>query len=316
MNKNLKIAFFSEAGKSRGLGHLVRSYTIYQKFKAVGINSSFFLDSDIDLNYKFSNLNYFTWDKFYLKESYDIIFIDSYEAKLEIYQIVSNSCKIAVYLDDYKRLKYPKGVIINFSPEAAIVFYKEKKSIYTYLLGLEYIPIREVFLKKKPLKKEQLFIMLGGSDTLNLSEKISICLDNIDIYKVIVVNNIDTAKQLKKYQNIKILYQPTDEELITEMMLSSIAISTASMTLYELSYLNIPTILITASKNQEIGIKHLLKNKMAAFGLNIKSQDWQYQLIIYLKEIRNKEQKYIAANKIDGKGAKRIVDKILLMEQI
>ena len=305
MNENLKVAFFTEAGTKRGLGHLVRSYTIYKKFQSLKINSSFFVDSDIDLSYKFSDLNYFKWHEFFIKESYDIIFIDSYEAKLQIYETISNSCRIAVYLDDYKRLSYPKGVILNFSPDANSVLYKEKSSLYTYLLGVEYIPIREEFLNSSLAKKEQLFIMLGGSDTANLSTTIAKHLDDNPISKVIVTNSQKTAKELNRFKNSTILFQPSDEELITYMSSSSIAISTASMTLYELAYLQIPTIIIAVSKNQEIGAPSLIKHNIATQFISIEESDWLYQLSTALKNIK------LSSKRVDGKGTQRVINKIL-----
>ena len=305
MNKNLKVALFTEAGTKRGLGHLVRSYTIYKKFQSLKINSSFFVDSDIDLSYKFSDLNYFKWQEFCIKESYDIIFIDSYEAKLQIYETISNSCRIAVYLDDYKRLSYPKGVIVNFSPDADSVLYKEKSSLYTYLLGVEYIPIREEFLNLSLAKKEQLFIMLGGSDTANLSTTIAKHLDDSSISKVIVTNSQKTAKELNRFKNSTILFQPSDEELITYMSSSSIAISTASMTLYELAYLQVPTIIIAVSRNQEIGAQTLLRHNLVSQYISIENSHWLKDLSKSLNSLKE------PIKSIDNKGAQRVVNKIL-----
>ena len=62
----------------------------------------------------------------------------------------------------------------------------------------------------------------------------------IDIKKVIVANNETTNNKLCMYNNVKVLFQPNDDELIKEMATSSYAISTASMSLYELSFLQIP----------------------------------------------------------------------------
>ena len=146
------------------MGHLVRCYTISKKLDSLGIKISFFLDSDIDFGDKFSDIIYSKWTDFKLTNNYDVIFIDSYEASLNIYKEISNSCKVAVYVDDYSRLKYPKGVILNFAPDAKEKFFKQKEKKYKYLLGLKYIPIRDEFLTVKRDKKEQIFIMLGGMD--------------------------------------------------------------------------------------------------------------------------------------------------------
>jgi hypothetical protein len=45
--KGTHVAFFTEAGYSRGMGHLIRSFTISEKFRFLGIKTSLFLDSNV-----------------------------------------------------------------------------------------------------------------------------------------------------------------------------------------------------------------------------------------------------------------------------
>lgn len=123
---DLKVAFFTEAGTNIGMGHLVRSYTLYEKFSE-NFDTDFFLDSDVDFSNNFSNIKKFQWDSFFLEKKYDVIFIDSYLASSEIYSLVSKSCKLTVYIDDFGRIDYPKGIILNFAPEAKELFLKKKK---------------------------------------------------------------------------------------------------------------------------------------------------------------------------------------------
>lgn len=309
--KNLHIAFFTEAGSSRGMGHLVRCHTISERFKDLGMKTSFFLDSDINFDDKFNNINYFKWEALLLNENaYDIIFIDSYEANTSIYTKVFRACKVAVYVDDYKRLDYPKGVILNFAPDAEGIFFKEKDEKYIYLLGLKYIPIRDEFLNLKVKKKEQIFIMLGGSDVANLSLELVHVLKNISIQKVVVSNTKEIADSLKKYENIEVLYKPSDIELIEAMASSSMAISTASMSVYELAYLKVPTIIMAVAKNQEIGISQLLEHNIASATVSIDNDNWEDEVKNKIEYFSNR-QNYDINNIIDGNGSENIVDKIL-----
>lgn len=308
--KNLRIAFFTEAGTSRGMGHLVRSYSISKQFKKLGLNTSFFLDSDIPFDDKFDNIIYFKWQDLNINSPYDIIFIDSYEASIEIYNTISKACRTAVYIDDFKRLDYPKGVILNFSPEANNSFYKKKDDKNKYLLGLNYIPIRDEFLILKTDKKEQIFIMLGGSDVANLSVELAELLDYVNVKKVIVSNNKITAEQLRQYNNIDVLYNPSDSDLIQAMANSSMAISTASMTTYELAYLKIPTLIIAVSENQEIGMPELIKHNIACDFVSIKNKTWTNDLKNKVKHTLCKKNHEINSH-IDGHGLKNIANEIL-----
>ena len=300
----LKVAFFTEAGRKRGYGHLVRCYTISQAFQHFALD--FFVDSDMNFDEKMPNLQYFTWETLKLTKSYDIIFIDSYIADIEIYTLLQKSSQLCIYLDDFARLEYPQGLIINFAPDAKELFFQEKKADYSYLLGLDYIPIRKEFQELQVEKQEQLFIMLGGSDTANITLKIVDTLQDIALHKVVVHNDLNTVKKLKKYKNVEVLYQPDDRTLIKAMHSSSLAITTASMSSYEFAYLQIPSLLVGLSKNQQDGIKQLLKHNIAFDAVSIEDSQWLEKL-----QQRLKANKFLLSNKIDAKGTQRIYDKVM-----
>lgn len=305
----LKAAFFTEAGTKRGMGHLIRCYCIYETFKQNNIKSSFFLDSDMNYNYKFNDIKYFKWNELNFENNYDIVFIDSYEAPKKLYDSLSKKVKLLISIDDYGRLKYPKGIIINFAPDSDKLFFQNKKNTSSYLLGLDYIPIRKEFLQTKVQKQQQIFIMLGGNDIANLSEEILSSLNNLNILKIVVTNSQQKIKKLSSFNNIKILYKPNDNELIKAMASSSLAISTASMTLYELSYLNIPSIIVAINYNQKIGAFQSIKYNLAVKLLDIEQNNWKEELYNYIEQNKFRD-KINTTPVIDGKGVKRIFDKI------
>lgn len=270
------------------------------------MQGTFFLDSDIDFSYKFSDLCPFAWDKFHIDDSYDIIVIDSYEASIDIYNTISKSARVAIFIDDYGRLAYPKGVIINFAPDAEELFFFNKNPKNLYLLGLDYIPLRRAILTAIPKKEHQLFIMLGGSDIHNLSPIILETIQDVPLKKVIVVNNEKVVSSLRSYPNVTVLHKPSDEKLISEMAKSSIAISTASMTLYELAYFNIPTIIVALSENQKIGSIQLIKHHLASHLIDIADTNWAHDLTTYLSTLNTTDINPM----IDGKGTQRIIESI------
>lgn len=306
----MKIAFFTEAGSKRGMGHLIRCQTIANQFEQNNIEINIFLDSDINYDYKFKNLTYFKWEELNINIHYDVIFIDSYEATEDIYNTLQKKTNLGIYIDDFERIDYPKGIIINFAPDSKELFFKNRNKDNEYLLGIDYIPIRKEFLKHKNLKKEKkVFIMLGGNDTANLSLNIIEALQDIDIKKVIVSNDEMTSNKLSKYDNVEILFKPKDKVLIKEMATSDYAISTASMSLYELSFLQIPTIIIAVSQNQITGVSQMLKNKLAISYVDTMRLNWEKNISFQLKNLM--EHKQIVDNQIDGLGVKRIYEYII-----
>jgi spore coat polysaccharide biosynthesis predicted glycosyltransferase SpsG len=300
----LKIAFFTEAGSKRGYGHLIRSYTIYENFKH--LDATFFLDSDINFDYKFDDISYFKWHNLDINTEYDIIFIDSYIADLTIYKFLQKHAKIAIYIDDYARIEYPQGVVINFAPDAEELFYKSKKQNYVYLLGMKYIPIRQEFININPPKQEQLFIMLGGMDIANISLDIMEALKDEEIAKVIVHNDKETVKKLQQFQNTKVLFKPTDTQLIKSMKESSLAITTASMSAYEFSYAQIPTIIIGISDNQDAS--QITERNISSYSVSTQEKDWLKKLKQYVEKNPSPP-----ASTIDALGCERIFSEVMAL---
>lgn len=307
------VAFFTEAGTKRGMGHLIRCYTVYETFKCKGLKCDFFLDSDVNFSYKFNDIQYFKWDELPSIDRYSLIFIDSYVAPLEVYEYIAKNVKKVIYIDDFNRLDYPKGIVVNFLPEANTMY--NKKKYHSYLLGTDYLPIRTKLIEHKNDKKlNQIFIMMGGFDKDGISKKIIDAISNIKINKVIVTTNEDTYLILKKIKDINVLFQPTDEQLAISMASSSIAISTASMSLYELSFFSIPTIVVAVSKNQEIGAKQLINNNLAYQLVDINTLNWRDTLNKTLLELLNMPPFNLSV--IDGKGTSRILEKSLEVASI
>jgi len=291
------------------MGHLVRSYTLYEKFRQEEAAVDFFLDSDLNYDHQFEDIKYFKFSELTIKQAYDVIFIDSYEADLEIYKALSKAAKITVYIDDYERLKYPAGIVINFAPDAKKLYFKKTKKGRETLLGLKYLPIREEILKAKIKKENQIFIMLGGADIKGLSLKIIKSLDDVPLKKVIVINDQKLLKKMKDLKDTKILHKPSNEVLVQNMAKSSLAITTASMSLYELHYLKTKTVIVAINENQENGEKQLIKHKLASMFIDLKSDQWEKEI---LQEITaSSENRDKITSFIDGKGVERIYSQVL-----
>ena len=74
----------------------------------------------------------------------DIAVIDSYLADLDFYKKVSQVVKTPVYIDDYKRLNYPRGIVVNPSIYGDKIKYPKKDNV-KYILGKDYIILRREF---------------------------------------------------------------------------------------------------------------------------------------------------------------------------
>jgi len=269
---------YVDAYKSFGLGHLIRTQTIAKKFGRFEININ----------------------NFFAKKS-EISIIDSYRAFYKHYKDIAKLSEISIFLDDFNRIIYPQGILVNFSLNAKKIV-KQKQTFN--LLGIDYVPIRKEFLevKKKP---KHILIIIGGTDIKGLSSKI----ENIAMPypKLVVTANKKVAKQCKN-----VLFNPCVEELAEAFANSIIAISAAGMTLYELNYLQIPTIAIKVAKNQK-GVYEFVKRGFI-------KDVFEYEDINLIEKIRkslywhlnnyNLALKY-TRQLVDGYGIERIYQEVM-----
>ena len=115
----MKVHIFTEGGKKNGFGHISRCSALYEEILSRGIQVDFIVAGDVQKisfldEIKIINDNWL--DKEYLVNRIsknDYVIIDSYEAEKEIYDLISNLSRKALYIDDTGRLQYPKGIIVN-----------------------------------------------------------------------------------------------------------------------------------------------------------------------------------------------------------
>ena len=231
--------------------------------------------------------------------------------------------KIPVYIDDSKRLNYPKGIVVNSSIYAEELSYPQNDGI-TYLLGAKYTPLRKEFweVSKKKIKKEVKSVMVtfGGNDMRNMTTRIlKLLIEEFpELKKNVVIGkgfkNIREIENLKD-NNTKLFYYPDAETMKNIMLESDIAISAAGQTLYELARIGVPTITIGITENQMNNIYGWKKVGFIEY-----SAWWNYKFIknkinICLEKITcfklRKETSRKGKLYVDGKGNKRIIDYLL-----
>jgi len=173
----MKVFIITEGSKNIGFGHVTRCISLYQAFEEREVMSEFIVNGDDSIENLLKNKNYqiFNWIEegskiFELIKEADICIIDSYLADISFYENLSNLVKVPVYIDDTKRLDYPRGIVINGNIYAKELDYPEKDGI-TYLLGSKYIPLRKEFweVPEKEIKEkvESIMITFGGDDMRN-----------------------------------------------------------------------------------------------------------------------------------------------------
>jgi spore coat polysaccharide biosynthesis predicted glycosyltransferase SpsG len=319
----MKVKIFTEGGSKIGLGHISRCCSLYDEIAARGIMVEFIIFGNID-NVGFlqgrnvCNINWISSD--FLNNyihNIDYCIVDSYLATKELYQIISDRSNNALFFDDYRRMKYPKGIIV--SPSLCNEAMHSNDDEHIYLSGAEFILLRPPFVNVKRNKRNSngldVLVTMGGSDIRDLTPNIIniLCDKHPEINFHVVCNAYYNNDKLKKVeQDNVVLYYNIDAELMKELMLKSdFAIATAGQTLYELLATETQFIAIKVIENQNINIKGINKLIPSLYIINYDDEDFIGKLEVAFEVMLKKVAVDGLSNYksiVDGKGSKRIVD--------
>jgi spore coat polysaccharide biosynthesis predicted glycosyltransferase SpsG len=310
----MHVLILTEGGMNIGFGHLSRCCAIYEAFQTKGISSEFILNGDKTVKVLLKEKKYriFNWLKeqkrlFSFLEDTDTVILDSYLAESKFYQRISETVEIPVYIDDYKRMDYPSGIVVNGNIYANAFKYAERKDT-TYLLGTKYIPLRKEFwniaeYNRYLINKEirNILITFGGRGYSALAYRLINYLKDKFKFSFTV---IDTEKSMVGA-----------DKMFGSMLSADICISGGGQTLYELARVGVPTVGICFADNQRLNLEgwreknfieyigwHNDKNllKKAASAIN--------KLIPYRQRIRHSK---IGRKYVDGRGAERITNELI-----
>jgi len=262
----MNVIIITEGGQDIGFGHLTRCLSLYQAFAVMGHEVRFMINEDPSIKPHLEDKKYvaLNWHRLDAKlvshlKDIDVAVVDSYLAGLDIYKKISNQVKIAVYLDDNRRLDYPPGIVVNWGIYAKHLGYPKKANMF-YLLGPEYISLRQAFwqVERKKIKPEvkQVMMTFGGDDSKNMTPKVLGFLTRhypgLDKNVVIggAYKNIDEIKAVMD-GHTHLIHSPGEEGMRDVMLETDIAFSSGGQTLYELACIGVPTVAMVVADNQQ-----------------------------------------------------------------
>jgi len=323
----MKVAIITEGYQGTGYGHLTRCLSIYQAFEEKGIIPLYIANCD-EVGKRFIpnvNLLQLNWVENTNKlinqiKDFDIAIIDSYLAPIENYEQIYRNVKTSAYIDDYLRITYPKGTVINGTIGAEKLPYEQDKK-NDFLLGVKYIPLRKEFWDLNPKidteKTDNVLITFGGSElkdiVINIINKLLISYPEL-VYNVVIGNNSNAKMNNYDPHRVKFHYSLSANEMRDLMRKCNIAISAAGQTSYELNRLGKVSILIGVAENQKYNLAGWQETEF------IKNQLWynEERLIDKILDQFDSFIKYYGKNRqlvtnvlADGQGARRIVEKLI-----
>ena len=323
----MKVVLFTEGFSKLGFGHITRTLSLAQALLEKGAKVKFILAGDKVAKEFLENQGFEAEVYPSLEEAKipkgDAAFVDSYLAGLKFYEKVAENFEKKLYLDDFFRLDYPEGTILNYIPALEVPQRYRNREL---LWGVQYHLLRKPFWnvpeKEISPKVENVLITFGGDDLRNLTPKVSkILLENFKGLKLHTVigggfKSVSQIEELKKLYPERVeLYRNLNAEGMKKLMLlCDLAVSAGGQTLFELARVGTPTIAFEVANNQKNNIKGFKKLGFIkdSFLWNEKWEEKLSEAIEKLlpKEVR-KEINNTGRSSVDGKGAKRVAEYLL-----
>jgi len=251
-----------------------------------------------------------------------VLVIDGYKFEREFFEILEKGSNNFVVVDDNVETKaLAPSVVINQNPHATPEMYAHLSGDPKLLLGLQYAMLRREVreaakLSVAPVAKK-VFVAMGGSDFLKLTEPIVRALKDLDIELCVAVGPTNSQRQQIEdvVQSVPRARMIPQVDYITELASSSLAILAAGSSLWEAAALGIPTIGLIVADNQlgastsseKIGFSISVDVRNNA---NIETIHSLVENVLGLPNETLEKMRTAAENGIDEKGSSRVRDEI------
>ena len=262
----MKLYILTEGFTFTGYGHVSRCLAIAKSFRKWGTEVTLIINGDKNIQNQLHDIPLLAIDWLHeyttLREVLsvaDFLLIDSYLANKNIYDYLSALVPMSIFLDDYNRLDYPAGIIVNGTMGAEAIPY-DFKPLRLYLLGRDFVILHDAFKQlprrsKIPKKIGSVLVTFGGTDPLNITPRVLRILTQFfpTWEKKVVLgaafSDVSTVEDLA--DNRTILLRNLDAEGMRDVMMScDIAISAAGQTINELAATGLPSVVFKVANNQ------------------------------------------------------------------
>lgn len=313
----MKVLFLTEGGVDKGLGHLTRCIALAQSFSerekipeisflvSGGEDAQDFLGKEGSYQTSFFDWSVNVNECLGEVSKNDVIVIDSYAASENTYEKISNAAgNRCLMLDDYNRIKYPRGVVVNPAVNGDDFEYPREEGI-VYFLGKEYVILREPFwnVTQKVLKEKITNVLLtfGGIDNKQFTEELVRHLKSKYSFDVNVIQT--QANTISA------------NDMIDGMLNADLCISGGGQTTYELARVGVPTIGICFSESQIGNLEKLSELGLVEFAGWNNDPHLLQKVEDLIGEISPLEKRETVSSSsrslIDGHGGRRVIEKFL-----
>jgi len=323
----MDVLILTESGPGFGFGHLTRCIAIREAFESYNIGCQIKVHSDHHLPENFNNEAILArgWyrDKhllFEILEGKDVVIVDSYYCEIEFLEIISRYVRTPVFIDDFNRLEYPAGIVLNGNSYGSDLRYKKFKE-YRHLLGPKYLVLRKAFwnvaVKEVQEHIQRVLVTLGTGSFIEITQKILFeikkCYPESEID--VISNHEDFDSLDSQAERVHYHHQLASKDMKRVIEAADLAISSGGQITYELSKCGTPYIAITTADNQKKNINKLYENRliMDTFSINEKDLIGRISRLLskYNEQSMRLNQSRRATALFSGNGAANVVEAIV-----
>jgi UDP-2,4-diacetamido-2,4,6-trideoxy-beta-L-altropyranose hydrolase len=329
-------------------GHVMRCLSIAEQIRKLGAEVTFVVADDrpraliedrgfaVDvLNTQWNDLDKETevLCAYVQKHQVKVLLLDSYYVTERYLQRIIQYTKI-VYVDDMNRFAYPVHTLINYGVFTDRSMYEKTYQVagvpVHFLIGSEYIPLREEFARRSYKVRDtvqKVLITTGGTDQLNVAGNLlewiaaNPVLMGLEYHVIVGCFNQNKKKLYSLAESCANIYLHENVTNMSEWMRScDVAISAAGTTTYELCACGIPSICLEVADNQEGAVAWEKNGYMGYAGNAAKEMEQcllrcEDLLLKYIDnyELRKKRSERMQAL-VDGRGAMRIAEYVIALK--
>ncbi len=329
---NKTILIRTEGGRNIGMGHIMRSLSIAHAIKERGLSVSFIVNDDKAALDAIASAGYPVITRDAQQSSRDIVikYCRSFAAVIfdtkrdvsgEVQYFKEVGLKIIIIDNQTSAAKTADLVIIPSLNETCNS--KTNSSDPRLLEGPRYFPLNHIFIETGRFHRTtsnsrlRILVTMGGADPNNLTTKVVKTLqgmEGIDV-KVVIGPSMDASKDLMELNNNgNFVFQADVKKMSLLMRDSDIAFTSFGITLFELAYMGVPSIVIANYREDKEDMD--IFNKIGVgiplgYYEDVTDGDIRnaVELFLHNRELHEKMSKTGRAL-VDGRGVERIVNVI------
>ena len=324
----MRLCILTEGFSQTGYGHLSRCAAIAAGFRQAGFDVSFIVNGDGNVPALLHGfrVEIMDWIKLISElpgklEGFEFILVDSYLCGYGHYELCASLAMTCIYMDDFNRMPYPPGIIVNGTVGGERLYAPSSKNLL--LAGKEYVILREDF-RHLPADREingeikSVLVTFGGTDPLDITPRVLRLLTRHFPHwekRVILgaaFKNLEATRMLGD-ERTKFYFNAPAGEMRDLMLSSDIAISAAGQTTNELAATGTPSALVKVAGNQAYNIEGFMQAGFIDSYVDATGIWNDAGLLAILDSLSSPERRRVLSCKgkaaIDGSGVERLVHK-------